>query len=305
MNHRAFPPYKSKVPKAKSISGLSLKDLLKIRRSHDAYLLKQQSYKIELAETDAVNRENHQKNLEITKVESEWDHKHLSPLHDLQKKVDYALSSCKVGLISGLVFDFIEYRGHKYRRSQADVLIKKAVQIENAIKDVLSQKPKFSRHLKKPWPNMPKGETNLTIGGAKIKFLFSAIDRQELDQIISQAESRKKEEGLKVVELQARLASSEKDVRKQAQKFRRDLHKQLQVVSACPYCGGILNNGNTHLDHIYPVSKGGKSTAKNLIFVCAQCNQDKSNLTLRTFLVKHSKEQQAVYSRLELLKKDF
>jgi 5-methylcytosine-specific restriction endonuclease McrA len=110
---------------------------------------------------------------------------------------------------------------------------------------------------------------------------------------------------LKVVELQARLASSEKDVRKQAQKYRRDLHKQLQVISACPYCGGILNDGNAHLDHIYPVSKGGKSTAKNLVFVCAQCNQDKSDLTLRAFLVKYSIAQQAVYSRLELLKKDF
>jgi len=305
MSHMAFPPYKSKVPKAKSIKGLALKDLLKIRRSYDAYLLKQQAYEIELTATDTFNRDVHQKNLEIAKAEADWDRVHLTTLRDLQKRIDDALSSCKVGVIGGLVFDHVEYKRQRYRRSQAEGLIKKAVKVENAIEEVLSKKPKLPRYSKKQWPKMPREETNLTIGGAKIKLHFREINREELDQLISKAESRKKEDETKVVELQARLASSEKEVRKQARKFRQDLHKQLQVAAVCPYCNGDLNDGNAHLDHIYPVSKGGKSTAKNLVFVCAQCNQDKSNLTLRAFLLRFLKDEQAVYSHLELLKKDF
>jgi 5-methylcytosine-specific restriction endonuclease McrA len=305
MNHRVFPPYKSKVPKAKSIKGLDLKDLLKIRRSYAAYLLKQQAYEIEWAAIGEYNRDSFQKNFEIAEAEAIWDRTHLTPLHELQQRIDDALATCKVGMIGGLVFDYVEYKGQRYRRSQAEGLIKRAVKEAAAIKEVLANKPKFSSPPKKPWPKMPTGETNLTIGGAKIKFSFREIDREELDQLINQAESRKKETELKVDELHARLASSENEVRKQAQKFRRDLHKQLQVISVCPYCSGDVKDGNAHLDHIYPVSKGGKSIAKNLVFVCAQCNQDKSNLTLRTFLLQYSKDEQAVYSRLELLKKDF
>lgn len=305
MSRSVFPPYKSRVPKAKSIRGLSLKDLLKIRRSHDAYLLKRQTYENEKATIDAYNKDCLAKNLEIAEAETIWDRNHLTPLHDIQKKIDEALSSCRVGRIRGLLFDHIEHNGERYRRSSAEGLIKKAIQVEKAAKEVLTKKPKFPRLPQKYWPKMPSEEANLTISGAKIKFLLREIDREELDRLISQAEGQKKEAESRVVELQARLASSENEVRKQAQKFRRDLHKQLQTISRCPYCNGDLNNGNAHLDHIYPVSKGGKSSARNLVFVCAQCNRDKSNLTLRAFLLRFSKDEQAVYSRLELLKKDF
>ena len=44
----------------------------------------------------------------------------------------------------------------------------------------------------------------------------------------------------------------------------------------CPYCGVGLNN-NIHLDHMQPVSLGGKHSIKNLMSCCDVCNIKKSN----------------------------
>ena len=51
----------------------------------------------------------------------------------------------------------------------------------------------------------------------------------------------------------------------------------------CPYCG--LSMGiSPHLDHIYPVAKGGLSIIENLIWCCSTCNSIKSNKGLIQFL---------------------
>lgn len=51
----------------------------------------------------------------------------------------------------------------------------------------------------------------------------------------------------------------------------RDGHK-------CAYCGDVF--GPFHLDHIFPWSKGGEHTVKNLTVACATCNLSKSDKTL-------------------------
>lgn len=47
----------------------------------------------------------------------------------------------------------------------------------------------------------------------------------------------------------------------------------------CPYCGKGLNQSNTHMDHMNPISKGGLHSIKNLIMCCDTCNTTK-NATL-------------------------
>ncbi len=46
----------------------------------------------------------------------------------------------------------------------------------------------------------------------------------------------------------------------------------------CPYCGIKLEKGNMHMDHMRPLSKGGKHVINNILFCCASCNMRKSNL---------------------------
>lgn len=45
----------------------------------------------------------------------------------------------------------------------------------------------------------------------------------------------------------------------------------------CGHCGKILERGDSTIDHIIPLHKGGKNDEYNLIGLCHKCNNDKSN----------------------------
>lgn len=47
----------------------------------------------------------------------------------------------------------------------------------------------------------------------------------------------------------------------------------------CAYCGSIAKR--PHIDHIYPLSKGGSNTAVNLVTSCGSCNIKKGDKPLR------------------------
>lgn len=53
----------------------------------------------------------------------------------------------------------------------------------------------------------------------------------------------------------------------------------------CAYCGKVLYFGHTDctIDHILPISKGGKSGIENLALACRGCNCLKGNKSLATF----------------------
>jgi hypothetical protein len=55
--------------------------------------------------------------------------------------------------------------------------------------------------------------------------------------------------------------------------FKRDMF-------SCQYCGKKSPDVVLHVDHIKPVSKGGKNTITNLITACQDCNLGKSNIEL-------------------------
>ena len=49
----------------------------------------------------------------------------------------------------------------------------------------------------------------------------------------------------------------------------------------CKICGKCMPNGNDiHIDHIIPISKGGKTVPSNLQVLCSKCNLSKSNKIL-------------------------
>jgi 5-methylcytosine-specific restriction endonuclease McrA len=47
----------------------------------------------------------------------------------------------------------------------------------------------------------------------------------------------------------------------------------------CQYCGQRIARNNSTLDHVVPVSKGGKTTWENCTTACAPCNSSKSDAT--------------------------
>lgn len=72
----------------------------------------------------------------------------------------------------------------------------------------------------------------------------------------------------------------------------------------CPYCGELILD-TPHADHIYPVSKGGESVTRNMVYVCSSCNLKKKNMTLTMFIKKFSLDRDEIEKRLDELKKDY
>lgn len=50
-----------------------------------------------------------------------------------------------------------------------------------------------------------------------------------------------------------------------------------QNATHCYWCNSNLVNKKVHVDHFYPISKGGAHTLSNLVIACATCNLKKSN----------------------------
>lgn len=117
---------------------------------------------------------------------------------------------------------------------------------------------------------------------------------------LEEAVSRKRRKKDSLIELRAAAALNAIETRQAGATVRRRLTRQ----PWCPYCGGPLGS-DPHADHIYPVSKGGRSVPKNMVYVCAQCNSTKKNLTLTGFVRKFSLDRAAIEGRLEQLNKEF
>ena len=47
----------------------------------------------------------------------------------------------------------------------------------------------------------------------------------------------------------------------------------------CRYCGCALTAENGTVDHVVPVSRGGKNTMSNMVAACFGCNNDKADRT--------------------------
>lgn len=50
--------------------------------------------------------------------------------------------------------------------------------------------------------------------------------------------------------------------------------------SKCSYCDKILRSKLMHVDHIFPINKGGKHSAENIQLACKNCNSQKSDKIL-------------------------
>lgn len=54
-----------------------------------------------------------------------------------------------------------------------------------------------------------------------------------------------------------------------------DLHELWRLQEGqCAYCGNDLN-GEYHVDHVHPISRGGTNWPENLVLACPKCNETK------------------------------
>ena len=131
--------------------------------------------------------------------------------------------------------------------------------------------------------------------------LKGSIETQEnyLQKVVKQIEriERKKDS---LESLKNKASESVKEKRDIAKSVKRRLASNTE----CPYCGDFLDS-DAHADHIYPVSKGGESRAKNMVLVCATCNLKKGKLTLQGFIRKYNLDRDEIEARLESMGKEF
>ena len=55
----------------------------------------------------------------------------------------------------------------------------------------------------------------------------------------------------------------------------------------CYYCGQTFDKKDLSMDHIVPLSRGGKSTKGNVAAACKPCNNDKKYYTAAELILKN------------------
>lgn len=109
----------------------------------------------------------------------------------------------------------------------------------------------------------------------------------------------------KLLELKASAAENHKKTRTLASPVKSRLNEQFKTLNKCPYCCVQIDKSNAHADHIYPVSKGGLSTPKNMVFICSSCNLSKGNKTLNQFIKENNLQRKVIEYNLDLINKDY
>jgi len=74
----------------------------------------------------------------------------------------------------------------------------------------------------------------------------------------------------------------EKDIKTERRKARElrnsQWWKRRCAKGACHYCGGSVPPKELTMDHIVPISRGGRTTKGNVVTACKECNNAKKQL---------------------------
>ena len=112
--------------------------------------------------------------------------------------------------------------------------------------------------------------------------------------ITSKTKDRERKEKLKAFEDGERQGSS---------KLKTKLMGEIVGDYTCPYCKCVTKKDNLVMDHIIPITDGGKTTLQNCVLVCESCNQKKSAMTLRAFCKKMGFDFNMIAEKLEIMGK--
>lgn len=59
----------------------------------------------------------------------------------------------------------------------------------------------------------------------------------------------------------------------------------------CHYCGEKFKSSELTMDHVVPISRGGKSTKGNIVPCCKECNNKKKYMTPVDIVIKIMNEE--------------
>ena len=71
----------------------------------------------------------------------------------------------------------------------------------------------------------------------------------------------------------------------------KELRREIMIRDnyTCQICGKYMPDEiGLHVDHIIPISKGGKTVPSNLQVLCSKCNGRKSNVNVKSVLSRFS-----------------
>lgn len=157
------------------------------------------------------------------------------------------------------------------------------------------EKEKKKLEIKYQWTEYKLNDINSEV--RYLKFRIKDIDKKifYIKKDIESAKRRKEKEE-RILGL---AAQASKKTRQRAKSIKNSMSKS----NACPYCDNLIER--EHIDHIYPVAKGGLSTTKNMVSVCAECNLKKRDLTLNEFIRKFDLNRERIESNLDSLDKTY
>jgi len=83
--------------------------------------------------------------------------------------------------------------------------------------------------------------------------------------------------GVRSISFESQIEKREIDRQKQkARKLRQSAWWQRKISKGiCYYCGQSVDPGALTMDHVVPLTRGGKSTKGNLVPACKDCNNKK------------------------------
>jgi 5-methylcytosine-specific restriction endonuclease McrA len=145
--------------------------------------------------------------------------------------------------------------------------------------------------------------TNFGHGYDLNKYCLAYHDNERLTRIQMHISQKEKEDSKKKTD-RAVIAAYKGKSRNLAYQIKSELKEQMNIDVHCPYCGNDIGD-DPHCDHVYPVSKGGLSTPKNMVYVCSDCNLKKTDMTLSQFIKKYGFQRLEIEKRLEKLGKDY
>jgi 5-methylcytosine-specific restriction endonuclease McrA len=304
-------------PILKNLDNLTQADLIKIRKKFSEYEGNLSTYHATKADVEIKNKKISEENGKIQARRDAFEAANITLRLEILRRIRQSLFECRAGIIKGVFGGYVEINdslalpgdqsyvsGGKFDAKIAPSLIQKFRSEKALLDSDMSKMSQFIEIKYLPHPSEPRDYCLLTIAGHKVEIHYDEIDIDELESKLSEHRQKIESQKKKEQELKARAATSEQEKRQQAQAIRRRFEKQISILPNCPYCFEVLTMAGAHLDHIYPVSKGGTSREANLVLVCAQCNLTKKDMVLRQFIKQKNYSADEIYERLELLGKD-